>query len=334
MAVAHARSKPCKTGFTLVELLVVIAIIGVLIALLLPAVQSVRESGRRMACGNNMRQVALAVHLVADSQRYLPPMSAPKSTGTITMAAPPFNGFVGFTAFTFLLPHVEQTSLYDAAQRNVNTPIGGAPGKGTVVSMTIPTFLCPSDSSDVNGMSATTSGGADKWAAGNYAVNYNVFGNVFGTTPTARAEGRSRLTQSFPDGTSKVVMLAERYATCGQEELNDGQVNDKDTRGNLWCDSNGVWRPVICANNFDPAAAIQNRSQAPQTSGYTTCGRFQLAPQWLTECDSSLAQTPHPAAMNVALGDGSVRGIGGDIDADTWANVCHPADGLAVGNVW
>ena len=326
---ASAVPRPHR-GFTLVELLVVIAIIGVLVGLLLPAVQTVRESGRRLACGNNIRQVALAVHLVADAKRFLPPMTAPASSGTITMAAPPYNGFVGFTAFAFLLPYVEQASLYDKAQRNVNTPIAGVPGKGTLVAMKIPTYTCPSDNSDVNGMSATTHGGADKWAAGNFALNYNVFGNVLGATPSARSEGRSRLPESFPDGTSKVVMLAERYATCGQEELNNGEVNDRGTRGSLWCDSNSIWRPVICVNSFDPAAAVQDRSQIPQATGHTTCGRFQVAPQWLTDCDPSLAQTPHPAAMSVALADGSVRGIAGDVSATVWADACHPADGRAL----
>lgn len=330
MAPDHGRRAPRAAGFTLVELLVVIAIIGVLVGLLLPAVQATREAGRRTACGNNLRQVSVALHLVADARRFLPPMTAPKSTGTITMAAPPYNGFIGFTAFTFILPHLEQTELYDAAQRNVNTPIPGAPGKGTVVAMKIPAYICPSDASDVEGMSATANGGADKWAAGNFALNYNVFGNVFGTSPVARAEGRSRLPQSFPDGTSKVVMLAERYATCGHEQVNDGVLNDKDTRGSLWCDSNWIWRPVFGVNNFDPSVVVQDRSQVPQTAGYTTCGRFQLAPQWLTECDSSLAQTPHPAAMNVALVDGSVRGLAGDMAQDTWADVCNPADGRAV----
>ena len=326
------RSPP--TGFTLVELLVVIAIIGVLVALLLPAVQSVREAGRRMACGNNMRQVAQAVHLAADAMRFLPPMAAPSSSGTITMAAPPYNGYVGFTAFTFLLPFIEQSPLYDTAQKNVNTPVAGAPGKGTVVAVAVPTFLCPSDNSDSNGMSTTTSGGANKWAVGNFAANYNVFGNVLGTTPTARAQGRSRLTQSFPDGTSKVVMLAERYGTCGLEDLNDGNVNDRDTRGSLWCDSNSWWRPVFCANSFDPNLPAQDRTQLPQATGYTTCGLFQVAPQFLTECDSSVAQTPHPTAMNTALADGSIRSIAGDISASTWADVCNPADGRAIGNDW
>ena len=334
MATAHARRAAPAGGFTLVELLVVIAIIGILIALLLPAVQSIREAGRRTACGNNLRQTALAVHLVSDARRFLPPMVAPRSSGTITMAAPPYNGYVGFTAFTFLLSHVEEETLFNAAQRNVNTPIAGTPGRGTVVSVRIPTFLCPSDASDAGGMSLTANGGADKWAAGNYAVNYNVFGNVFGATANARAEGRSRIPQSFPDGTSKVVMLAERYATCGHAEVNDGNVHDRDTMGSLWCDSNGIWRPVFCVNSFDPAATVQDRSQVPQAAGYTTCGRFQVAPQWLTECDSALAQTPHPSAMNVALVDGSVRGVDGDIAAATWADACNPADGRALGGDW
>jgi len=298
----------------------------------MPAVQAAREAGRRTACGNNMRQVAQAVHLAADANRFLPPMAAPSSSGTITLAAPPYNGHVGFTAFTFLLPFIDQSPLHAIARKNVNTPVAGAPGSGTVFAVPVATFLCPSDSSDTNGMSSTTSGGANRWAVGNFAVNYNVFGNVVGTTPAAREQGRSRISQSFPDGTSKVVMLAERYGTCGLAALNEGNVNDKDTRGSLWCDSNSWWRPVFCANNFDPSLPVQNRTQLPQATGYTTCGMFQVAPQFLTECDSSVAQTPHLTAMNTALADGSVRSIAGDISASTWADVCNPADGRALTN--
>lgn len=306
-------------GFTLVELLVVIAIIGILIALLLPAVQSAREAGRRSTCLNNMRQVGVALQMLGDTKKFLPPMAAPSSSGTLTLAAAPYNGAVGFTAFTWLLPFIEHESLYTLANRNVNTPVPGAPGRGMVYSVPIPTFLCPTDSSDLQGLAATSNGNADEWAVGNHAVNYNVFGNPSGQTSAARVQGISRWPQSLGDGTSKTALVAERYGTCGTA----GGVDARGTVGSLWSDSNGRWRPVFCVNETD---------QSPNAAGYTRCAMFQVAPNWLTRCDSTRAQSPHPGGMNVAFGDGSVRPVDGSMSEDAWAALCHPNDGLPTGS--
>jgi len=295
---------------------VVIAIIAVLIGLLLTGMQSARETARGTACGNNLRQVMLAVQLLGDARKYLPPMAAPGSRATITRAASAYNGAKGFTTFTWLLPYVEEEPLYALAKRDVNTPVHDAPGAGKVYSVPIPIYRCPSDAFHDGGLSLTGNGGADLWAVGNYAANYNVFGNPTGRTVEERSEGRSRFEGAMPDGASKTVVLAERYGTCGS----GGVVTGGDTAGSLWCDSNNRWRPVFCVNEKD---------QTPDAPGYTRCGLFQVAPHWLTGCDSSVAQTAHPGGMKVALGDGGVRGLAADIDPETWARVCHPADGLA-----
>jgi len=301
---------------TLVELLVVVAIIAALLGLLLPAVQSVRESARATTCASNQRQVVLALQVLADARKYVPPMAAPASRKPITKAAATYNGATGFTAFTWLLPYIEEDGLYRISNRDVNTPVADAPGAGKIYSVPIPVFRCPSDAFHESGMSLTENGGADLWAVGNYAANYNVFGNPPAVTAVERAEGRSRFDAAFPDGASKTVVFAERYGTCGS----DGVVTGGDTAGSLWCDSNNRWRPVFCVNEKD---------QTPDTPGFTRCAMFQVAPHWLQACDSSLAQTAHPGAMKVALGDGSVRGVAGSLDPQTWAQVCHPADGLS-----
>ena len=207
-------SRRTNHGFTLVELLVVIAIIATLVGLLLPAVQSAREAARRTACRNSMRQVGLALHASHDAKRYLPPLVAPSSSSPVTVAGP-YKGAVGFTVFTWLLPFLEEDSLFREANRNVNTRVSGAPGRGCVFSMPIATYRCPSDSSNDSGLSLTTNGDADSWAVGNYAANYNVFGNPLAATPTDRVQGRARIPATFADGTSNSVMLAERYGTCG-----------------------------------------------------------------------------------------------------------------------
>src|SRR6059058_4737536 len=113
-----------RRGFTLVELLVVIAIIAILIGLLLPAVQRVRESAARVKCQNNLKQIGLACHNFAAANRYLPPgllSDAPNS--------PPDPGNVGpgVGCLAFILPYVEQESVYRQLQLNWSVkPLGGA----------------------------------------------------------------------------------------------------------------------------------------------------------------------------------------------------------------
>jgi len=320
-AMKASIARGCRAGFTLVELLVVIAIIGLLIALLLPAVQSVRESARRTSCGNNMRQVGLALHAITDANQYLPPLSAITKSGTITKAAVQYRGAKGFTAFTWLLPFVEQEGLYRVANQDVNTTVDGAPGAGRVYSVPVAAFLCPSDPNNPGGLAATQNGGANKWAVGNYAANYNAFGNPAGATTEERLQGKLKMPLGFMDGTTSTVLVAERYGTCSSS----GDVDDGDTRGSLWSDANKRWRPSVCVNNTD---------QEPDQQGFTQCAMFQSAPHWLKECDPSRAQSPHRGIMPVTLADASVRSLNGSMDEQVWAAICHPSDGGPGGTNW
>lgn len=301
-----------RRGFTLIELLVVIAIIAILIALLVPAVQKVREAAARTQCGNHMKQIGLATHAIHDVYKVLPPLVAPSSGTAVTVAAPPYNGPIGFTVFDYLLPYIEQSALYSLSKMNVNTKVPGSPGAGTVFATPIKVYICPVDPSHQDGIGLTAQGGQNKWAIGSYSANYMVFGKPNATSPTLRLEGASKFASHIPDGTSNTVMYAERYGTCGMLG------NPATCYGNLWSDSNQTWRPIICINN-----AAQN----PTTAGFTVCKMFQITPHWYNTCDNTRAQSSHPSGMHVGLADGTIRFVAGGMNPTTWAQACDPQDG-------
>jgi prepilin-type N-terminal cleavage/methylation domain-containing protein len=299
-----------REGFTLVELLVVIAIIGILIALLLPAVQSARESARRMHCSNNLKQLGVATHNLYNSHKVLPPLCAPSAIEKLTVEGP-FKGPYGRTVFHWLLPYIEQQTIFSKLNPKLDY-------SGLQYTQVIPMLLCPSELSSTNGKCMTPYGGAIAWGASNYGANYYAFGNPEATTAGLRVQGKNRFSY-FADGTSASILFAEMYATCGWT----GDINMM--YGSLWADSNNIWRAVFCTDST---------YKSPTAAGYPPCRKFQVAPNWKTECDPSRPQTPHASGIHVCLADGSVRHVGEAIDETVWARVCDPRDGKTVGAGW
>ncbi len=159
--------KPARRGFTLVELLVVIAIIGVLVGLLLPAVQSAREAARRMQCSNNLKQITLAMHNYESSHRKLP---TNYTNGTSTAG--------NFSVFAQMAPFYEQGNMLDMIHFDRPLHVGCCPGQlvaphDTAAATAIPTLTCPSEANDPTFFvtSLSGSGPTQAYAGTNYAMN-------------------------------------------------------------------------------------------------------------------------------------------------------------------
>jgi prepilin-type N-terminal cleavage/methylation domain-containing protein len=284
------------SGFTLIELLVVIAIIAILVGLLLPAVQKVREAAARMSCSNNLKQISLGTINCADShQQVLPP-----GDGLYPIAFPsPNNSYA--SVFFHILPYLEQQNSYDQTLQPFD-PHGnnGASTAGpgalptyspfwNVLTVNMKTYICPSD---------PTSRPNPKWNSGpnSYAYNAQVFPIDW--------NGRSRYPASLTDGTSNTILFTEMPADCS----------------GFWPD----WGPSIADASW------------PQPTGpaalFVTNVRGTSCP-W-SNSNLNVPATPHTGGILVGLGDGSVRFVAQGTSGLTWWYALTPNSGDLPGSDW
>jgi prepilin-type N-terminal cleavage/methylation domain-containing protein len=314
-----------RRGFTLIELLVAIAIIAVLIGLLLPAVQKVREAAARIKCANNMKQMGLAAQGYHDANGHLPP-----GVGYYPTAA---NGTFG-TYFFHLLPYLEQEDLYRAALGSVPfpPPDGPAvvyyPGNNYVYSRPVAVFLCPSDPSVGPGGVVMIDG--VPFGASSYAPNAMVL------APNG-PEGRARIPTDIPDGTSSTILHAEKYARCSNTTMTPAFRDG----GTAWAYCTGLpfpWLPppmTLPGKAFQPGFCIAALAARGAPCAINEESKFQVQPSpFMGNCDPTRAATAHPGGMLVGLADGSVRTLAPGLSGATWWAAVTPSGGEVLGSDW
>jgi prepilin-type N-terminal cleavage/methylation domain-containing protein len=321
-----------RFAFTLMELLVVIAIIGILIALLVPAVQKVREASARTQCQNNLKQIALATQSYHDNYKVLPPGStlAPAQASWLVL----------------ILPYLEQVNTYKQYDLTLNvfSNSANAPARA----QDIPAYLCPSDVStgryDVGGPIGRC----------NYCGNLGIHGwfrEQQGTTMVKdhavrgvfALDSRTRLTD-IQDGTSNTALFAEiKRGAYPANDASDGARVPMAT----W--DAGVTNPALNPNNLTPVGACNTATATYNYTGLQYCRGFILSSLYthtlapnamgrdcardpLLDAAHIAARSYHSGGVNIALSDASVRFVSSGVQMTTWRSLGTRNAGDVVGD--
>ncbi|WP_419193308.1 DUF1559 domain-containing protein [Kolteria novifilia] len=319
-----------RAAFTLVELLVVIAIIGVLVGLLLPAVQQAREAARRTQCLNNLRQLSVAAQNFAEAHGAFPIGSEFK----LWPADPSHpKNYYRWSVWAHLTPYLDQAGIYESLNLEVplySSSTSVSPENSTTVGAVFSVFLCPSDRgvpvADLLGFTGSTFGPVNYAASTGTGLVEN--GGAFDTDGLFYINSATRF-GDITDGTSKTIAFSESllgsdpapsgrqdprtvYATMYSAPLSEGGCaapggyNISDPRGFSW--ANGEYRCALY-NHFYPP----NHTELDCLGFWVSGGERQYTGWgWRT------ARSRHPGGVNASFADGSTRFINDSIDFDLW----------------
>ncbi|MDR1384881.1 MAG: DUF1559 domain-containing protein [Planctomycetaceae bacterium] len=351
-------------GFTLVELLVVIAIIGILIALLLPAVQAAREAARRMQCTNHVKQLSLALHTYADATKAFPNDGWVNTFSGVTTAV------ANLSVFTRLLPYVEQQALYQKFNfgvpydTGVNISTDTAAGTNALEdNPSVSFFRCPSNSGSLtpNGTSATNyvgiAGGTTTASAAhttpripNYTVKpvdiaKTLAGEVGANYAYAQSYvqngalpfGASRSFGSLSDGTSNIVVFGETTWAGAQDAVSgiaaSPHIDSNWARGTLA--ATNATDSLVSSFNVKIVSSVDaiKGALAATANKVVNGGRTSdanIKKLYQTQSNVGSFGSNHTGTAIFGIGDGSVRGVSDTVDGIILERAANVNDGISI----
>jgi len=349
-----------RPGFTLIELLVVIAIIAVLIGLLVPAVQKVREAANRMSCTNNLKQLGIAMHSYHDANQKFP--ANQQQVGT--------NVWESLSASYWILPYIEQDALFKTVTLPSNAPAQGASsagsGNGTnwsaayngAMNTSIKTFLCPSA---VPGSKRGTNNNGWDGPGSNYGWSYGsrVYANWDGTSNGIISQTKQNRMADILDGTSNTILAGEILSGSG---ANTGSAANGKYPFDVFYAGDALFNSVV-NKDFATAAELDAIGSAAKNSPQGLRSNNGTMPLWYCAGQSAFntaappnwkwptaggnccpggahdwgpgiipARSLHTGGANVVLGDGSVKFIRDSVDLLTYQRLGSRNDGQPLGD--